>query len=716
MMKNKKTCVVVRLTATTSCYSERRKVFGRHRNAIVDDKGKEPCVTRSIPKPTMALCLIFTWIVHHTTGGCHHVMMGSVKAYSCVATTTSARHRVPPIHRRRCRTIRRSTSANNDNDASNDNENDSSNEIECDAGDRECLFDEMEIETDPIRKQQIKMTLVRSIQNSFYAAPPSMAVKAHDDWDDNNSNKNTNDGGDDDDDFITRPIFHGPSWDNGGTIEHLPLWRVPWIEVIGRTNVLFVHDAIYTNMFEELIRRHHVMDSKDTTNRPERSQPVLFGHVYIPPGGSQQLRSDNIRYKLQSWTDYVSHPQQQRRRRQLVRPNRALDDASVIGTVMKINDYRRMNDGKLILYVQSIERFIVTHVHQTVPYGIVNVQLLPDQEELMSDSSDDSLSSLVTMNSIRATSAATEDMIRPLRTRAIVNESWSKWFPYEYSNRVGLPIPPPPPQQNDDNDNQQNDNAVIPSTALSMSDIVGCALAKVVPFAPFDPQRLPMTSKVIEESPLTSIDEHQASLDGKKSIVVSIESSTPPIEEQLLQSGILIDDDDATLSAPYSVASIESVDELERRLWITLNLYYMKSNTAISPFILSMLPPSGTVVWPKGFLLEGIANVMERSTRLTSLAGTVKSNVTDTSTTPMARTTTTATAATATEFVRVPITYPSLRRQKRCSYYVAQILESFDLDNVQLLRCTLLRMPSTKQRLAYVLSCLETEVNTLTTK
>ena len=249
-----------------------------------------------------------------------------------------------------------------------------------------------------------------------------------------------------------------------------------------------------------------------------------------------------------------------------------------------------------------------------------------------------------------------------------------------------------------------------------MSDIVGCALAKVVPFAPFDPQRLPISSKVMEVPPLTSIDEHQASLDGKKSIVASIESSTPPIEEQLLQSGILIDDDDATLSASYSVSSMESVDELERRLWITLNLYYMKSNTAISPFILSMLPPSGTVLWPKGFLLEGIANVMERSTRLTSLAGTVKSNVTDTATTPMTRTTTTATAATATEFVRVPITYPSLRRQKRCSYYVAQILESFDLDNVQLLRCTLLRMPSTKQRLAYVLSCLETEVNTLTTK
>jgi hypothetical protein len=123
---------------------------------------------------------------------------------------------------------------------------------------------------------------------------------------------------------------------------------------------------------------------------------------------------------------------------------------------------------------------------------------------------------------------------------------------------------------------------------------------------------------------------------------------------------------------------------------------------------LSVLPPSGTVTWPKGFLLEGIANVMERTSKITSMTSTIPSSNTQ-------RTTKAAVVpATTTEFYRVPMTYPSWRRQKRCSYYVAQILESFDSDNVQRLRQTLLRIPSTKQRLSYVLGILENEVNNLT--
>ena len=90
---------------------------------------------------------------------------------------------------------------------------------------------------------------------------------------------------------------------------------------------------------------------------------------------------------------------------------------------------------------------------------------------------------------------------------------------------------------------------------------------------------------------------------------------------------------------------------------------------------------------------DPFANVMERASKISSM------------------TPTTAPATATTEFVRVPMTYPSWRRQKRCSYYVAQLLESLDTDHVQRLRHTLLHIPSTKQRMSYVLRILEKEVD-----
>ncbi len=39
-----------------------------------------------------------------------------------------------------------------------------------------------------------------------------------------------------------------------GIMRNLPLWRVQWTELLGRSNVLNVHEAIYTNMFETILR------------------------------------------------------------------------------------------------------------------------------------------------------------------------------------------------------------------------------------------------------------------------------------------------------------------------------------------------------------------------------------------------------------------------------------------------------------------------------
>jgi hypothetical protein len=425
--------------------------------------------------------------------------------------------------------------------------------------------------------------------------------------------------------------------------------------------------------------------------------------VYLPQGGNRNLRSDSIEYKLQSWQDYDNHLKKissaSSATTTILSLSNIMDHTSVIGTLMKVNDYRRMNDGKLILYVQGIERFVINHVHQIVPYGIVQVQLIPDIEELQFTAS-----TATGMIPTQNTNLSTEATVHPKRAIAIVTESWKKWFPYEYSSMIGLPIPPV-------------SNSTSTKSTLSMSDIVGCALAKVVPFVPFDPTQYP---KLVSEQSSTTetinnnqwVQQSCTSTDiGNEKLVPYSNAKQQSIEARLLQAGILLEEEIRN-EIPLSIHNVDSIDEIETRLWIVLNQYYMKSNTAISPFILGILPPPPVESWPKGFLLEGIANVMER-TSISSKNDAHQNNNTSSTSQPQVTTTTTTVAI---DFVRVPVHYPSIRRQKRCSYYVAQILESVDPENVQTLRQTLLRIPSITLRLAYILYKLESELYNISSK
>ena len=119
-----------------------------------------------------------------------------------------------------------------------------------------------------------------------------------------------------------------------GMFHNLPLWRVPWNEVPGRTNVLNVHDGVYTNMFETILHQ---------------PPPWYVGHLYLP-GCSQNLKSKNPKYKLTSW-EAVSSSQQQE---QEWTTNNSADESAVVGTILRIADFRRMVDGRLLLLVQAM--------------------------------------------------------------------------------------------------------------------------------------------------------------------------------------------------------------------------------------------------------------------------------------------------------------------------------------------------------------------------
>jgi Lon protease-like protein len=439
----------------------------------------------------------------------------------------------------------------------------------CDDNDASCLLESLEQELDPARKEEIRMNIVRSLQNSFYSSASNSEDEA------------------------SASNWSSTIVQNGGSIPHLPLFRVPWIEVIGRTNVLFIHEPMYTNMFEEILRAP--------------SSPRWFGHLQRSVAEGASGSSNSAASPLQAWNAASLEDEEDH-----------VNPSYVLGTLMNITDFRRMKDGQLLLLVQAMERFVVTEVHQTLPYGVATAQLLPDIEELQLRPDRDE--------------APTEALVRPARTRALA-QAQQTWWPYEFA---GTPLPLPSD----------------PRTPLAWSDVVGTALAQVVPFAALQPDRYP----------ISTTDELHNDID------IVDQQTSPPLEVCLLERGILSEEH---LDIPPSLRQTDSTAELEMRLWLVLNDYFTKrrnGGASIPSHLLGWLPSSF-----RPGLLASIANVLERDGQLVS----------------------------------VPADYPDLRRQKRLSYAAAQLLEGLGEDpeqGVSALRQTLLQIPSTRLRLAYVVA------------
>eukprot|EP00592_Proboscia_alata_P017175 CAMPEP_0194397192 /NCGR_PEP_ID=MMETSP0174-20130528/125414_1 /TAXON_ID=216777 /ORGANISM="Proboscia alata, Strain PI-D3" /LENGTH=151 /DNA_ID=CAMNT_0039193351 /DNA_START=464 /DNA_END=916 /DNA_ORIENTATION=+ len=58
------------------------------------------------------------------------------------------------------------------------------------------------------------------------------------------------------------------------------------------------------------------------------------------------------------------------------------DKVIVVGTLLRIVDYRRMNDGRMILLTHALERFVVEHLRQDQPYPVADVRCIPDIEDI----------------------------------------------------------------------------------------------------------------------------------------------------------------------------------------------------------------------------------------------------------------------------------------------------------------------------------------------
>ncbi|CAJ1949027.1 unnamed protein product [Cylindrotheca closterium] len=477
---------------------------------------------------------------------------------------------------------------------------------------------------------------------------------------------------------------------SSGKLHNLPLWRAPWWEVPGRSNVLNVHDPIYTNMFEQIIRK---------------PKPWCFGHLFLE-GGSKNLRAGS----LATWETHGD--------------SKCTQHSATMGCLMHIQDYRRFSNGRLLLLVHAMERFAVTDIQQELPYSIVDAQIVPDPEELdaafLSSScleKDDESSSLPENQQLFWKLSEADLAL----SRGMAVQESVRYHDYEY-------------------DPDQSLAGISNKTYLEPTDILWSSIARLLPFCPFAKTLAPPLESEVKATlqhhfgkPITPAASSSTSSDATclATTCTDTESSSsrddqqspppPSLESQLFQKGIL----KAPLFDPEYASKYDAMDsdELEYELWLAMNRYLSATKIPISPIVLGLLPrrdlqmnnnndddiSSTTSIatnvedWPSDFLIYNIVRDFE-ATQL------VPTNTTTTSTTTS--TTSTLTAKTLRhqkarhDFVRVHPHYPKHRRQKRLSYSALSLLEK-NADVTKQLRPQFLQTPSTKQRLRLVLEKLD---------
>lgn len=334
--------------------------------------------------------------------------------------------------------------------------------------------DEMDEEQE-LAQEAKRMELVRSLQSAFYRSSAETNAAT----------------------FLD---------DTSGILHHLPLWRVQWTELPGRSNVLNVHEGTYTNMFETIL----------TGDRP-----WYFGHLYLPEG-STNLKSNDYCHKLKPYSEEL------RDTARASEPSRS----AVVGTLMRIVDYRRLKDGRLILLVQAMERFVVSNVVQMLPYSVANVQLLPDLDSYPH---------------------ATEEQAKGPRTKLIVRSM--QYQEYEFED-TRLPL--------------------ADSQYLDKTDVYGVALRDIIPFVPLADDESSL-AKILDLEPLDS------------SPTVGLLGLTLSLEARLLNGNILCeppwDMDDANDDKD------RSLDELERRLWRAIEDFCASRQARPADGLLQLRPP-----------------------------------------------------------------------------------------------------------------------------
>jgi len=293
--------------------------------------------------------------------------------------------------------------------------------------------------------------------------------------------------------------------EESGIVTNLPLWRVGWVETPGRSNCLNVHEGQYTNMFEKIL------------SGPE---PWYVGHLHLP-GGFKMTRTKQKRFDLKTWRDELDDDMR----------FEELERSAVVGCLLRITDYRRTVDGRLILLVHAMERFVVESVVQHFPYSVANCQILPDIEDVV-DGADENFTK---------------------RSRAVAAVHSFQYHDYEY-DKIKLPLP--------------ENVEYLPPEGIPVKDI-----SKVLPFAYYS-------------SDDTSLDKIKDAPAISSSFFIGGDT---PLEQKLRNGGVLRNP--TFIPGPQSEnRRTTDIDVLETLLWLALDDFCRNTGFILPEEILCLLP------------------------------------------------------------------------------------------------------------------------------
>ena len=290
-------------------------------------------------------------------------------------------------------------------------------------------------------------------------------------------------------------------------------------------------------MFEKILSQS---ENNDT--------PLYFGHLYLP-GGTKSARSGEERYKLKTWREELADENRfdnYDSSSTLVAPDIStpkVDRSAVVGCLMQIIDHRRMEDGRLMILVQALERFVVDEIVDTLPFSVANVQILLDREELPWEKKD-----------------IDENQCKYIRGKAV--DASFYYHDYEF-DKPKLPV-------SIDNDDY-----------VTQESIPWIKISKMLPFASYS----------TDDVCLDTANEKTVHVDDTMTDDMSSNDDIGeiPLEQELWNGGILWD-------APHVPNVIVrrsdtlDCDTLETLLWLALDDFCRATGFTLPPEILCLLP------------------------------------------------------------------------------------------------------------------------------
>ena len=351
-----------------------------------------------------------------------------------------------------------------------------------------------------------------------------------------------------------------------GRVSNLPLWRVGWVETPGRRNCLNVHELQYTHMFETIL--------SSTNGDDDDGLPLYFGHLYLP-GGTSSALSGEERYRLKTWREElvdVNRFEDYTSSSTLAAPelkSPTVDRSAVIGCIMQILDHRRLDDGRLVILVQAVERFVVEEIVKTKPYAVANVQILLDKEELPWEKGYKKTSSNEGAKKLSNVAMDDEGKCKFIRGKAVAASFGYHEYEFDKQKLPGW-----------DGDGNKE-------MYLTKLDVPWIQISQLLPFATYSSN----DQCLVAANSMTAHIMDDAILTVSNKINLKSANGDLPVEQELWNGGILWEPPRVLSTVDHVRRDDLDCDALETLLWLALEEFCRGTGFVLPNEVRCLMPP-----------------------------------------------------------------------------------------------------------------------------